>query len=139
MKKVVSLIVVIVLMLTVVSTVSAKKSGPTASIKGPDVVYMGKRYRYTVFCQGGDTFYTEVGYMSRVVSPKIISGSGTLYYEPEKYPAWFGWVGDPTSNFKSVFFIVPDTLGTHRLWISCYDQTAYDAKYIDVAVLPRKR
>ncbi len=137
MKKIVSLLLVVVMVLTVVSTVSAKAFG--SSINGPNVLHVGGKYRYTVTCTGTDIFYVEVGDISRIVSPKIISGGGTLHYVPETYPAWFGWHGDPISSWKATFFVRPDKPGTYRLWLSCYGvKETYQSQYVDITVLSQK-
>jgi len=139
MKKIVSVCIVLVLMFAVFTTASAKRYGVTASIKGPDQISLGKIYRYTVACTGGDTMYVEVGDLPRIVAPKIISGEGILHYVPDRFPAWFGWVGEPTANFKATFFVKPESVGTYRMWLSCWGSTMYDATYIDVKVTKNKR
>jgi len=133
MKKI-SIFVCVVLALTILVTpVNAKKAG--AEVKGPTVLYVGKTYNYQAFCSGLNTNYVEFGFISNVLSPRIVSGDGILYYEPDKYPGWFGWYGSKTNNLRFQFKIQPVSTGNYTVHFDCWGETEFDSVAVQITVI----
>lgn len=105
------------------------------SIKGPDTVYIGKQYQYSVSCNGMRTSHVEVGFIPGIVSPRVLSGVGTLYFQPD----WFGWSGDSTWGFRAVFKLQPSVPGKYRVWVECWGDSAWDSSYIDITVRGKRK